>query len=249
MEENKNNAVSQKTSFIDDGKIDESQDIASAKNNLEPSQESKHNKGIIKKILIAAGILIVFIGGYLAYSQYRAALEARRIDVVFKDDNTEYELGTELKDLVTVNKANQVSVKLIDENGNEVDVPKADVVYKAVYTCQAADNIKEVTKEIKFVDTIAPLIDGVIENVTLEFGAEYDPKNGVVANDHSGNVKLKVEGVVDTNVPGEYVIRYIATDGSGNQTIVESTVIVSEPTCGVSVTWDDSLWTYNLENI
>ena len=32
MEENKNNAVSQKTSFFDDGKIHESQDIASAKN-------------------------------------------------------------------------------------------------------------------------------------------------------------------------------------------------------------------------
>lgn len=190
---------------------------------------SKDNKNKLKMILIIMVILLIGIIGYLMFIKHMEQLEAQRIDVVFVNDSTEYELGTELKDLVIVNKADQIEVKLINDSGKEINLPKPNELYTAVFTCHSADNVKVISKNITFVDTIAPVIEGVNESINLEYGEKVDLLENVKALDYSGNVDLQVNGVVDSQTPGEYFITYVATDSSGNQSSVVTKVVVNAP--------------------
>lgn len=240
MEENKKNAVSQETSLIDDEKMNESNKNTLGQIAPEPSQEPKHSKDILKKVLIAAGILIVCVGGYFVYSQYQAAQEARRIDVVIDTETKEVPYGTDLMSLITVNKADDIVMKLVDADGNEVTEPKANTEYTIVYVATASDNSKEFKHTIVFIDKTAPVISGVEDYKEIAFGSEFDPLNGVSAfDDVDGEINVMVEGdSVDTKSPKEYSLIYKAIDLSDNEASIESTVKVLEPTCGANATWN-----------
>ncbi|KAB7791075.1 immunoglobulin-like domain-containing protein [Bifidobacterium leontopitheci] len=76
-----------------------------------------------------------------------------------------------------------------------------------------------VSKDVTVPDTTAPVFKGV-EDVTLDYGADFDPLAGVTATDDvDGDVTagIKVEGTVDTKKAGDYTITYTVSDKAGNE--------------------------------
>lgn len=69
------------------------------------------------------------------------------------------------------------------------------------------------------VDTEAPILSGVGDVIVL-VGSEFDPMEGVEANDTiDGNLtsSIEVEGSVNVWVPGEYLVKYTVADNSDNK--------------------------------
>ncbi|MBW3081619.1 immunoglobulin-like domain-containing protein [Bifidobacterium saguinibicoloris] len=77
-------------------------------------------------------------------------------------------------------------------------------------------------------DTTAPVISGA-DDVTLDYGAAFDPKAGVSAKDDvDGNLTkdITVTGTVDTSKAGTYELTYTVADKAGNTVTVTRTVTV-----------------------
>lgn len=80
-------------------------------------------------------------------------------------------------------------------------------------------------------DTTKPVISGA-DDVTLDYGATFDPKAGVTAEDETdGDLTdaIVVSGnTVNTSEPGTYAVTYTVADKAGNTTTVTRTVTVKE---------------------
>lgn len=109
---------------------------------------------------------------------------------------------------------NQVTV-----SENNVDITKVGR-YSIVYQTTYGNETKEITRIIDVIDETPP-------EVSLNPGIDTIPLQGdwvdagVTATDNSAlDVRISVRGgVVDSQV-GEYLITYIVTDASGNQTVI-----------------------------
>ena len=81
------------------------------------------------------------------------------------------------------------------------------------------------------IDSQAPVITSDNMYVALEKGKAFDPMLGVSATDNKDKtVKIKVEGKVNTDVPGDYELVYSATDSAGNEAQHIRYVTVYDPT-------------------
>jgi len=104
----------------------------------------------------------------------------------------------------------------------------------------------EVTRTVIVQDTIAPSISLNPSLDTIEVGMTYTDY-GVTATDNTDTVVI-VEGVVDINTPGVYVITYHVKDTSDNETIIVRYVIVyydEEPV--VEFTLDNAITTIQVD--
>lgn len=88
-----------------------------------------------------------------------------------------------------------------------------------------------------FTNKVAPAISGVKNEVSVEYGSQFDPMAGVSAtDDQDGDVKVTVSVTfdgdtvdkVDTTRPGIYTLTYRAADREGNIATATSTVTVGE---------------------
>lgn len=88
-------------------------------------------------------------------------------------------------------------------------------------------------------DEVPPFVDLIGgEELTIAFGKTFEDP-GVDAFDIEGDVEITTEGEVKTDAEGEYIIKYIVTDGAGNQTTVNRKVTVVRPTGTIYLTFDD----------
>ncbi|MCI9974739.1 DUF5011 domain-containing protein [Clostridioides difficile] len=89
-----------------------------------------------------------------------------------------------------------------------------------VYTVEDKSKNKSVVNRIiTVVDNIAPILFGV-EDCTVEYGATFDSKAGVTANDNiDGDLtsKIVIEGVINTSILGEQILTYKVTDVANNE--------------------------------
>lgn len=79
-------------------------------------------------------------------------------------------------------------------------------------------------------DTMPPVIEGA-EDITIYAGDSVSYKKNIVLTDDSGEeplLEIDVENV-NSNIAGDYPVRYIARDGAGNETVCEITLHVLEP--------------------
>ena len=79
-------------------------------------------------------------------------------------------------------------------------------------------------------DTIAPIMIGVMDT-SIQKGETFDPRAGVSATDNvDGNLTsaIVIEGTVNLNQTGTYVLTYSVIDAAGNQTEIERSVTVTE---------------------
>ncbi|KAB7790374.1 immunoglobulin-like domain-containing protein [Bifidobacterium leontopitheci] len=129
-----------------------------------------------------------------------------------------------------------VSVGTVDVKGAE-DALDTGVVTEAnnsksgaVMTYTGVDLSSDETPVTPPADTTAPVFAGV-DDVTVDYGADFDPLAGVTATDDvDGDVTkdIKVEGTVDTKTAGEYTLTYTVADKAGNTAKATRKVTVKE---------------------
>ncbi|MDE6475555.1 MAG: DUF5011 domain-containing protein, partial [Erysipelotrichaceae bacterium] len=125
----------------------------------------------------------------------------------------------------------------IEESVGEVTVPtemidtkeigSKELIYKV--SKEGYEKEEKVSVEVK--DTKAPEITLKEESVTIEVGAEFDPKSNVesVADPVDGAIEeYEVTHNIDVNVAGEYTVTIKATDKNGNVIEKTYTVVVKE---------------------
>ena len=171
---------------------------------------------IVLIILIVAGITTIILFNKKKKSTIENKTELAKIvsELGIQDKNIEY--GTNFN-LANFKIPNDVKV-LID--GEEVtNTYTFKNLGKTAITFEKLDNKgkKETeTINVNIVDTKKPEIIGA-ENRTIKQGETIDLKENIKVEDNTDElIDVSVIGKVDTNVPGEYEITYIATDQSNN---------------------------------
>ena len=171
---------------------------------------------IVLIILIAAGITTIILFNKKKKSTIENKTELAKIvsELGIQDKNIEY--GTNFN-LVNFKIPNDVKV-LID--GEEVtNTYTFKNLGKTAITFEKLDNKGQketATINVNIVDTKQPEIIGA-EDRTIKQGETIDLKENIKVEDNTDElIDVSVVGKVDTNVPGEYEITYIAIDQSNN---------------------------------
>lgn len=171
---------------------------------------------IVLIILIVASITTIILFNKKKKSTIENKTELAKIvsELGIQDKNIEY--GTNFN-LVNFKIPNDVKV-LID--GEEVtNTYTFKNLGKTAITFEKLDNKGQketATINVNIVDTKQPEIIGA-EDRTVKQGETIDLKENIKVEDNTDElIDVSVIGKVDTNVPGEYEITYIATDQSNN---------------------------------
>ena len=171
---------------------------------------------IVLIILIVASITTIILFNKKKKSAIEAKTELAKIvsELGIQDKNIEY--GTNFN-LAKFKIPNDVKV-LID--GEEVtNTYTFKNLGKTAITFEKLDNKGQketATINVNIVDTKQPEIIGA-EDRTVKQGETIDLKENIKVEDNTDElIDVSVIGKVDTNVPGEYEITYIATDQSNN---------------------------------
>ena len=115
-------------------------------------------------------------------------------------------------------------------------------------------NIRNEVVDAKIEDNEAPTLTLNGKDVIyLKIGDVYT-EEGAVAIDNCDDINVTINGEVNTNEPGNYIITYKAVDSSNNESTIKRTVVVSKPIIGnriVYLTFDDgpSEYTFKLLDI
>ena len=171
---------------------------------------------IVLIILIVAGITTIILFNKKKKSKIENKTELAKIvsELGIQDKNIEY--GTNFN-LANFKIPNDVKVLI---NGEEItNTYTFKKLGKTAITFEKLDNKGQKATEtinVNIVDTKQPEIIGA-ENRTIKQGETIDLKENIKVEDNTDElIDVSVIGKVDTNVPGEYEITYIATDQSNN---------------------------------
>nr|MBB1521625.1 DUF5011 domain-containing protein [Clostridiales bacterium] len=171
---------------------------------------------IVLIILIVASVTTIILFNKKKKSAIEAKTELAKIvsELGIQDKNIEY--GTNFN-LANFKIPNDVKV-LID--GEEItNTYTFKNLGKTAITFEKLDNKGQKETEtinVNIVDTKQPEIIGA-EDRTVKQGETIDLKENIRVEDNTDElIDVSVIGKVDTNVPGEYEITYIATDQSNN---------------------------------
>ncbi len=171
---------------------------------------------IVLIILIVASITTIILFNKKKKSTIENKTELAKIvsELGIQDKNIEY--GTNFN-LANFKIPNDVKV-LID--GEEItNTYTFKNLGKTAITFEKLDNKGQKETEtinVNIVDTKQPEIIGA-EDRTIKQGETIDLKENIKVEDNTDElIDVSVIGKVDTNVPGEYEITYIATDQSNN---------------------------------
>lgn len=104
---------------------------------------------------------------------------------------------------------------------------------------------------VSFVDNIAPEINlNGDSNITIYLGDTYEENGASAIDKNDGDLtdRIQIEGNVDTSIEGNYIIKYIVSDNSGNSATVTRTVTVkSMYSKTIYLTFDDGPSPYTNE--
>lgn len=114
------------------------------------------------------------------------------------------------------------------QESNIYEVPNNGDFYLVVKDINGRTS-KMVPISINIIDKEAPTIT-FENNTVVELGSNFSLRNGVQAYDSGSGLSsnyVTVPDKIDTNIPGEYIIKYTAFDKVGNYTEKERKVIVN----------------------
>lgn len=100
-------------------------------------------------------------------------------------------------------------------------------VYEVFYTVNDEEKSTTVTRTVIVTDTTEPVINIPTNNKISTSVVNYDLMEGVTCTDNSGDCDITYTGSVKLGARGKYIIKYKATDGSGN-TATKKRVITVE---------------------
>ena len=140
------------------------------------------------------------------------------------------EEGFEAKDTVDGDVTKNVKTKVEEDK----------ITY--IVTDKAGNKAKKVRNIIKE-DKEAPKITLIGKDITaINLSYKYVDSGYNVTDNCDSDIKVTQEGNVDVNKEGKYIITYIATDSSGNESRIHRTIVVQKQTGGTGViylTFDD----------
>ncbi|MDE6476223.1 MAG: hypothetical protein K2L08_05155, partial [Erysipelotrichaceae bacterium] len=137
------------------------------------------------------------------------------------------EYGAETVDYQSFIENSIGEVTLPTETIDTKEIGSQELIYKV--SKNGYEKEERLSVEVK--DTKAPEITLKEETVTIEGGAEFDPKSNIesVADPVDGVIEeYEVTHNIDVNVAGEYAVTIKATDKNGNVTEKTYTVVVKE---------------------
>ena len=171
---------------------------------------------IVLIILIVASITTIILFNKKKKSTIENKTELTKIvsELGIQDKNIEYGTNFNLSNFKIPN-----DVKVLIDGEEVTNTYTFKNLGKTVITFEKIDNKgqKETEKiNVNIVDTKQPEIIGA-EDRTIKQGETIDLKENIKVEDNTDElIDVSVIGKVDTNVPGEYEITYIATDQSNN---------------------------------
>lgn len=98
---------------------------------------------------------------------------------------------------------------------NTIDITKVGT-YKIVYQASYRNTVIQATRMVDVVDEEAPQITLNPGIDTIYVGDTWEDSGVSVTDNSKENIHLTVQGTVNTDVAGEYIITYRAEDESGN---------------------------------
>lgn len=223
---------------------------------VQEAGKPKKSKKII--VILATMLLILILLGIIALQVYYFLRnEEDKIKEIYNQqeeafldnvDNINYGNEFSYEDLqskfVNIDKLKEntkISIEINDKTINKEEMFKFDTlgVYKIKIKLEYTYNyslIKSISKqienekiiEINILDTEKPTISGV-SNKEITIGDEINLLDGITAADNvDGDIQVSIEGSVDNTKAGEYNIKVIATDKSGNTQEATFVVTVKE---------------------
>lgn len=158
-----------------------------------------------KMIMTLTTLLIILTIGMLLIKH---SYKKNKIEITLSKQDIEVYENIELKDLINeeINLQNnyKINTDTVGEQNIEINYKNKIFKYK--------ENIK-----INIVDTETPVI--LVGNKWVEEKSDIDLVNSFLcADNYDARPNCKIEGNYDLNTPGEYNLKYIATDSSNNKT-------------------------------
>ena len=155
-------------------------------------------------------------------------------------DNPQYvEINTQYIDpgviATAINGSPINNVEILIKKDNQI-VTSVDTTflndYEIFYIVVDEYKVAEVIRKVLIIDTIPPVLT-IPNDISLlpSEVKELDLMEGVIATDNSnGDVEIIVSGNV-SSIPGQYTIKYVATDSSGNKTTkIRNITVLGLPT-------------------
>lgn len=168
----------------------------------------------MKKIIII-GIALIITSITVALT-LKHLYKKNKIELTLSKENIEVYEKLELKDLINeeINLLNnqEINTEYIGKQNLEIEYKNKIFKYK--------ENIT-----INIVDTEAPVL--LVGNKWIEEQSNIDLVNSFLcADNYDAKPNCTIEGDYDLNTPGEYNLKYIATDSSNNKTEKDFTLNV-----------------------
>lgn len=212
------------------------------------NEKTKHilQKVIWIGVIAVCTVIVILLIPHMEPFQIAKDHEAPEITgvkdrVVVYEDYTEDEMDEAIKDGVETidnmdkgRQAPKLSIRVFDEVGTELEGPTYPAgTYRIVYYCQDRNKNEalpvETVLEVRPADHEAPVIEGA-HDITVAVNGTVSYRDGVTVTDNvDEEVELRIDSsAVDLTKPGEYPVRYFATDLRGNEASVTITVTVTE---------------------
>lgn len=203
-------------------------------------------KDITDEVSVDGKVNTTKLGDYnITYTVGKGIFKSKRIRRVHVDDTEKPKLSINKKDMYVCpnSKPQKEDVKATDNYDGDLTkkIKVKTGKNKITYTVEDSSKNKTViTKKIVYKDIEKPLItlEGESE-VSLLVGDEFvDP--GYKATDNCDeDVKVKVDGSVNSQAEGTYELKYTATDAAGNTSVVTRKVVVFDNKGVIYLTFDD----------
>ena len=158
-----------------------------------------------KTIIIYISIIVVMA---LSIILIKLNYKKNKIKLTLSKENIEVFESIELKDLINenINLLNNQKINTDIVGKQNIEVKYKNKIFK--YKEQI---------EINIVDTESPVI--LVGNKWIEEQSNIDLVNSFLcADNYDARPNCTIEGNYDLNIPGEYNLKYVATDSSNNKT-------------------------------
>jgi D-alanyl-D-alanine carboxypeptidase len=187
---------------------------------MKKRRKKKKNKIILPIIII---IILIIIGLFLFNKKYQ---DKNKLNITLIN-NLDIEINSKTNLLSCIKDIKNGEILTEDST---IDTSKLGKQNLEILLKDNFNKEKKYSFEINIVDTTKPTIE-YKENISSYVGKEINLlKDITVTVNSKEEIKAIIEGTYDINKVGEYKLRYVAKDSSGNETKKDFTLsIISDP--------------------
>lgn len=189
------------------------------------------NKKKNKIIFMIIAVVIVVVSLIVFNFYYRKLNYINNLNIKIGEELPTVKDYIDSKDLKWINNT-QIEWENINLKDNKI-------YYAGKYTGYITFKNKKIKINVEVIDDEKPTIEGV-KDINIYLDEEVDFFTNITTSDNSyDEVSLNVNGEYNTSKVGEYLLSYVATDKSGNETIKKFKLIVKDflqvfPNTGIS---------------